>query len=242
MPNAKDYTVETGFLNIMVSGSYGTGKSTFLATAPTPGYVFDFDNQIAVYRGCDFDYGQFQLSPAGWAKFEVEFRKIKMAQKDGQFRSIIYDSTTGMIALAMERALSLDPKRSPTGGPLWNVHYQMVKNLVEGKIRQLLALPNCNHLLACHLKITQDMETGAIISIDPSLTGQLVNDVPAMFGEVYIAKTRQKGGKTQYKLQTVTKGHFKARSNLSGKVHLLPDEMENDYPTIIRTLKEKDNE
>jgi len=240
--NAKDYNIETGYLNVLAVGSYGTGKSTFFATFPTPGYLFDFDNQVAVYRGNDFEYSQYQLSPAGWAKFEADFRKVKEACKEGKYKTIIFDSATGMIALAMERALSLDPKRSPTGGPFWNVHYQMVKNLVEGKIRQLLSLPQSNHLLACHLKITQDMETGAVISIDPSLTGQLVNDVPAMFGEVYIAKTKQKGGKTQYKLQTVTKGHFKARSNLSGKVHLLPDEMENDYPTIMSTLKEKNNE
>jgi len=147
-----------------------------------------------------------------------------------------------MIALAMEKALSLDPKRSPTNGPLWNVHYQMVKNLIEGKIRQLLSLEGCNHLLSCHLKITQDMETGVVISIDPNLTGQLVNDVPAMFGEIYVARTKKKGGNTEYLIQTVTKGHLKARSNLSGKLHLLPDELPNEYDAIMQKVKGDSNE
>ena len=117
------------------------------------------------------------------------------------------------------------------------MHYQMVKNLMEGKIRQFVSLPNCNHLLACHLKVTQDMETGNIISIDPNLTGQLINDVPAMFGEIYILRPRQKGGRTKYMLSTVTKGHLKARSNLSGKMHLLPDEVENDYEALMGYLR-----
>ena len=122
------------------------------------------------------------------------------------------------------------------------MHYQMVKNLMEGKIRQFLSLPGCNHLLACHLKVTQDMETGTIISIDPNLTGQLINDVPAMFGEIYICRPRQKKGKTDYKIQTVTKGHFKARSNLSGKMHLLPDEVDNNYTAIMQYVKNKEEE
>ena len=119
------------------------------------------------------------------------------------------------------------------------MHYQMVKNLMEGKLRQFLSLPGCNHLLACHLKVTQDMETGTIISIDPNLTGQLINDVPAMFGEIYVLRPKQKGGKTSYKLATVTKGYLKARSNLSGKMHLLPDEVDNDYESIMKCLETK---
>lgn len=242
MPNAKDFNLEVSTLNVLVAGSYGSGKSTFFATFPTPAYLFDFDQQVAVYRGNDFEYSQYTMSPAGWAKFEADFRKVKAACREGKYKTVIFDSATGMIALAMERALSLDPKRSPAGGPLWNVHFQMVKNMLEGKIRQLLSLEGCNRLLACHLKVTQDMETGAIISIDPSLTGQLINDVPAMFGEIYIAKVIQKGGIVKYRLQTVTKGHLKARSNVSGKSHLLPDEMDNEYSEIIKHLKENNNE
>ena len=239
--SASNYDPLTGTMNVLAIGSYGSGKSTFFSTFPTPAFVFDFDNQIAVYRGNDFDYNQYPVSPIGWAKFEQDFREVKLLQKEGKYKTVIFDSGTGLTALAMEKALSLDPKRSPTGGPLWNVHFQMVKNLMEGKIRQLLSLPACNHLLACHLKIVQDMETGTVLSIDPSLTGQLVNDVPAMFGEVYILQPKQKGGKTQYCIQTVTKGHLKARSSLSGKLHLLPDLMANDYNAILSILKEKED-
>ena len=244
MKNTKDVTVENSAMNVLAVGDYGSGKSTLFASFPQPGFIFDFDNQIPVYRDGDWDYGQYPVSPKGWSDFEKDFREVKSSCKEGKYKTVIFDSATGMTALAMERAMSLDPKRSPTGGPLWNVHYQMVKNLMEGKMRQFLSLPGVNHLLACHLKVTQDMESGTIISIDPNLTGQLINDVPAMFGEIYVLKPKQKGGKTRYKIQTVTKGHLKARSNLSGKIHLLPDEVDNDYEAIMTHLlkKKPDNE
>jgi len=65
MPNAKDFDVTAETLNVMVVGSYGSGKSTFFTSFPTPGYLFDFDNQVAVYRGKDFDYSQYPMSPMG---------------------------------------------------------------------------------------------------------------------------------------------------------------------------------
>ena len=237
MKNTKDLEIKNSDMNVLIVGDYGSGKSTFFSSFPQPGFVFDFDNQIPVYREGDWDYGQYPVSPKGWAEFEKDFRVVRDRCKEGAYKTVVFDSATGMTALAMERALSLDPKRSPTGGPLWNVHYQMVKNLMEGKIRQFLSLPGCNHLLACHLKVTQDMETGSVVSIDPNLTGQLINDVPAMFGEIYVAKAKQKGKSTLYTIQTVTKGHLKARSNLSGKMHLLPDELENSYEGIIKRLE-----
>ena len=237
MRNTKDIIIEKALINVLAVGDYGSGKSTFFSSFPQPGFIFDFDNQIPIYRYGEWDYGQYSVNPKGWAQFEKDFKEVKTVCAEGKYKTVIFDSATGMTALAMERALSLDPKRSKTGGPLWNVHYQMVKNLIEGKIRQLLSLPGCNHLLACHLKVTQDMESGTIISIDPNLTGQLINDVPAMFGEIYILRPKQQGGKTKYKMTTVTKGHLKARSNLSGKLHLLPDEVDNDYGELMKHLK-----
>ena len=241
--NTKDVTPESEYLKIFLTGDFGTGKSCFASTCPTPGFIFDFDDGAQIYRNKDFDYESYPLSAAGWVKFEKDLREIKKDVEEGKYQTVIVDSTTSMTDIAMERALQLDPKRSATGGPLWNVHYQLVKNLMEGKLRQLVNLP-CNLVVIAHLKIIQDQETGAVIGIEPLLTGQLSTMLPGYFGEVYCAFSKQvaskkPGGKaeTVFYLRTLPRGYYKARSRLSGIERLLPDEIENNYDALQAALK-----
>lgn len=240
MPNAMEkQTVENR--KFFIIGGYGTGKSIFAASFPTPGFVFDFDNGIETYEGKDFDYEQYPLTREGWLKFEKDFKDVKEKATKGEYKTIIVDSTTSMTALAMEQAMHLDPKRSPTGGPLWNVHYQMVRNLMEGRLRQLTDLSRYCHIVTiAHINIIQDQESGSVIDIKPLLTGQLADIVPGYFSEVYYAITRRKEGKTEWLMQTVPVGLKMARSRASGKDHLLDDFIPNNYDAIIKQLKRKD--
>jgi hypothetical protein len=238
MANAKDLKPDTTFLKVFATGDFGTGKSVFASTFPTPGYVFDFDKGIEIYAGGDWEYNQFELSPPGWVAFEKKFREVRDRVKQGEFKTVVIDSTTSLSDMAMERALQLDPKRSATDGPLWNVHYQHVRNLMEPKLRGFTNW-NCNLVMIAHLKVTQDMETGAIISIDPLLTGQLAERVPGYFGEVYVFFTKNVQGKTEYRIRTVTRGHYKARSRLSGMKRLLHDEIPNHYEAVRGSYQKK---
>ena len=236
--SAKDVSVDTEWWKILLTGDFGTGKSVFASTCPTPGFVFDFDDTMQIYRGKDFDYVTFPQSSAGWVTFEKTVREVKADVLAGKYVTVVVDSTSNMTDTSMERALQLDPKRSVTGGPIWNVHYAMVKNLMEGKLRQIRDFP-CNIVLIVHLHIQRDEETGAIIGIDPLLTGQLSEMVPGKFGEVYCCFTRQVASKkvgdpptTQYYMRTVPRGHYKARSRLSGVERLLPDEIGNSFQAL----------
>lgn len=242
--NAKDVTFDSENIKVFLTGDYGTGKSVFASTFPTPGFVFDFDNRITSYRNRDFDYETFSLSAMGWVSFEKSLREVKQDVEDGKYKTVIIDSTTSMTDIAMERALQLDPKRSPTGGPIWNVHYVMVKNLMEGKLRQIINFP-CNVIVVAHLHIVQDQETGAVIGVEPLLTGTLSEMIPGYFGEVYCSFTKQvvskvagKPPETIYYLRTVPRGHYKARSVLSGKERLLPDEIPNNYKALVKAYEE----
>lgn len=237
MPSCKDMELTDTTLKCMVIGKAGTGKSVFASSFPTPGYILDFDKGAILYRGKDFDYDQFPISTAGWAEFEKRLKALEVEVKAGKYKTVIVDSTSTMTDIAMERALALDPKRSATGGPIWNVHYQMVRNLMEGKIQKIINL-NCNIVLISHVELTVDQETGAVISADPLLTGQLSIKVPGLFDEVYYATTKVKGGQTEFLLQTVTKGIFNARSRISGKQRILPDFVPNDYAEVIRLAAE----
>lgn len=242
--NAKDVSSDSENLKIFLTGDFGTGKSVFAASCPTPGFLFDFDAGIQTYRGKDFDYESYALSAPGWVKFEKDLREVKKEVEDGKYKTVVVDSTTSMTDIAMERALQLDPKRSTTGGPLWNVHYQLVKNLMEGKLRQIINLP-CNIVVIAHLSLIQDQETGAILGAEPLLTGQLAKMLPGYFGEVYCTFSKQvaskiPGGKakTEFYLRTLPRGYYKARSRLSGIERLLPDEISNTYQALQAALKE----
>jgi len=234
LPNAKDVSVNTEWLKVMGVGESGTGKSSFAASFPTPGFVFDFGKEILSYRGRDFDYEQYEVSAKGWGKFEQDYTTVKKDVVAGKYQSVIVDNVSAMTDVCMERAMQLDIKRSPTGGPLWNVHYQMVKNLMEGRLRQLLNL-DCNLVLIAHLDTIKD-EEGAVIGVEPSLTGKLSADVPSYFDEVYYHTVRREGGDNKWLVQTVPIGRNHGRSRSSGVERLLPDLVENNYNEIMAYL------
>lgn len=253
MPSAKDVTVSTEWLKVMCVGESGEGKSIFAASFPTPGFLFDFGKEVQSYKpdalnpDRDFFYEQYELSAAGWSKYEKDFVALSRCIKEGkrmpddsgkgQYQTVVVDNISAMTDVSMEKAMQLDPKRSATGGPLWNVHYQMVKNLMEGRIRQLLNL-DCNLVLITHLDVIKD-EDGAVIGVEPSLTGKLSADVPAYFDEVYYHTHKMEGGETKWYIQTVPIGRNHGRSRLSGKVGLLPKLVENDYNEVIAYLTGK---
>jgi len=233
--SAKDVHVSDKLFKILVIGDYGSGKSIFASTFPTPAFVFDFDKGILSYRGKDFDYTSYNIDPKGWIEFDKDFLEVKKAVAEGKYKTLIVDSTSTMSDLAMERALQLDPKRSTTNGPLWNVHYSIVKNLVEGKLRQIMQL-ECNIVIIAHLQVIKDEETGAVISTQPLLPGALAQKIPGYFDEVYYAFNRMKEGKPAFLLQTVSKGLYKARSRISGEKSILPSEIPNDYNELIKAI------
>ena len=148
MPNAQDVNVNSEWLKAMSVGESGTGKSIFASSFPTPGFIFDFGKEILSYRGLNFDYEQYDISATGWSKFERDFVAVKKAVDEKKYQTVILDNLSAMTDLCMEKALQLDSKRSPTGGPIWNVHFGMVKNLMEGRLRQMLNL-NCNLVFNC---------------------------------------------------------------------------------------------
>ena len=83
-----------------------------------------------------------------------------------------------------------------------------------------------NIVIIAHLQLIKDEETGAILGAQPLLPGQLSIKLPGYFDEVYYAFTKQKEGHAQYVLQTASKGHYKARSRISGEKHILPFELD----------------
>ena len=240
MNSTKDIKPNTSLIKVLITGDAATGKSVFASTFPTPGFLFDLDRGALTYRGRDFDFSNYELTAQSWVQFEKDLIEVSKLAKENKYQTIILDSTTALTELAMERALQIDPKRSPSGGPLWNSHYSIVKNLVEGKLRQILNLP-ANIVVITHLNIVKDDESGAVIDIQPLLTGQLSAKIYGYFDEVYCSFSRMKDSKVDYYLRTVPRGRYKARSRVSGKERLLPDEIPNDYSALTKAMSNVKN-
>jgi hypothetical protein len=256
MPSAKDLKPETEFLKCLVIGQPGTGKSEFASSFPTPGFVLDFDNGMLSYRGKDFDYETFLsgqqttkgqgVAPVGWVKFEKDLIQLQADVLAGKYKTVIVDSTTTMSDLAMERALQLNPQRSDTQGPVWNIHYSLVRNLMEGRLRQIIGM-NCNVVVNAHVETVKDDKTGAIIDVGPLLPGALTTKLPGYFDEVYYSTiktstTKAEAGKpgqsiTQFLLQTCPKGYYRARSRISGRERIIPEFVENNYSAIMEHVR-----
>lgn len=222
---------------IFIAGNMGTGKSSFAATWPTPMFVFDMDKKIRSYRTVkDLKYANYDFSPAGWVEFEKDFRIIQKQAMEHEYKTVVFDSCTAFMDLAMERALQLDPKRSSSQGPVWNVHYQIQRNLMEPKFRALLNFP-CNVIVIAHLQLQIDQETGAILGAEPLLTGQLSIRVPGYFEEVWLTFSKIKDQKPYYYLRLAPRGYYKARSTMSGIEGILPVELPNNYQAVAEAYR-----
>ncbi len=250
MPSALDIKPELEHLKCLVIGPPGTGKSEFASSFPTPAFCLDFDDGMLSYRGKDFDYETFlagqkaqkkipggpAVPPIGWVKFEKDLQQLQTDVAAGKYKTVIVDSTTTMTDLAMERALQLNPQRNECQGPVWNIHFALVRNLMEGRLRQIIGM-NCNVVVNSHVETIKDAASGAVIDVGPLLPGALTTKLPGYFDEVYysVIKTKTTKGadgkpssKTEFLLQTVPKGMFRARSRLSGKTGLLPSFVDNN--------------
>lgn len=233
-------TVPTS-LSILIYGDYGTGKSRLAASLPQPGYLLDFDD-------CAIDYSKGQwwredaiynkTSPVAtrWQVLRQELQNLQTGAVRGQdFKSLVLDSTTSLSRLALEYAMALNKSRGPDGGPIWNVHRAMAKNLVEEVIGGVLAFPGIKCVIA-HPEITKHEITGEIIG-QLNLPGKLTAEVPAMFDEVWVSvATKTKEGIT-YEVSFVPVGFYKARSRLRGLFNSKAQTAPNDFNIIVDILK-----
>lgn len=241
MPKISELNILDEPFRGLIYGNYNTGKSVFAASFPTPGKVFDLDKGAITYKdsGGDWDGEQYYIgaSPsATWARMHkdiLEFKK-EVLSPENKYKTCVFDSTTMMKEFAMAVALEKFPL--PLGKkPDRYIHYPIVASLISGLLIMLKELP-INLVVIGHVIEGKDEETKKDY-VYPAVPGQLRTILPAMFGEVWFAKTKKMaGGKIEYMLQTRREGLYDARSRLSGINNRLPLYVPNDYTKVMEII------
>jgi hypothetical protein len=234
------------FIKAMLCGATGSGKTQSAITLPKsrekPLLLIDYDGRWETVRD-EVEEGTVKLvelfdenmdSPKAWNKAE-ELRKELWAQarEEGGLRysGIIEDSLTSMGRLAMNLALTLDPKTGLGGAPA-KQHYSPQITFLVKHINSMRNLP-CHYILTSHFDLEKDEDDGAI-KILPKVTKSLRTEIPSWFNEVYMC-SREVGETEGIRYQWNTAG--------TGKLEFFKSTMNNKQaywndPVIINFKKQ----
>lgn len=226
---------------IMVYGNSGAGKTCAASTFPGPIHYSDFDGKISSVIGFltknnppklqEIEYDSFTdvTKAKGIRPYKAFLERLATLEKEvpGKYKTVVIDSLTTLSDSLMENIIAENPGiKGPVPGVPGMQHYLLLGFQFKQLIKRLLALP-CNVVMLGHIKVDKDENSGRIV-YRPMLSGQLPEQVPILFEEVYHAFVETKEGKTTYYAQTRPQGGYVARTQ---KVNL-PDKIELSYESI----------
>ena len=196
------------YINCLVYGDSGVGKTVLLGTAPKPLI-------LAVEKGIlslsDQDIPMFEIRNRDHLNEAYEWLDCS-AEAKKKYSTICIDSVSeaAEILLAEEKANNKDGRAA----------YGTMADLMAITIRSFIAL-KYHTVFTAKLKKLVDEDSGAI-SYMPSVPGQmLLNNLPYMFDEVLLMDIG-KNGKEEYRYLNTVKGRQYIAKDRSGK--LLPKE------------------
>jgi len=216
---------ETFLWKVFLAGSSGAGKTMSATTLPGRKLLVDFDNRADTVIGIErVDvypcHEPEPKSPKAWQKAE-RLRKVIVSEvRQGIFPydSIIFDGLTMLGRMALNWALTLDPKRGLGGAPAQQ-HYGPQMDNLSKYVLSTLALP-LNILWTGHIELIEEKDTGRHRNL-PKITGKLRTEVANWFSETYFCfRTPDSEGVLRYYWQTMGSGKnefFKSSVNQLGK-------------------------
>lgn len=214
------------YLNILLYGDFGTGKTQALSTAPKPIHIDSFDPggtktsalQSLIERGDIIVDNRYERDD--WKKPEAYAnwrRELRDREREGYFDYIgtyCVDSITRWALSMMYEIMSKGSKivkPHPGGTPVLQ-DYLLQQFNGASVLNQLMSLP-CHVIVTGHItrskdEVTGKMETGLM------LAGKFSDQTPLAFDEKYV--TRVDSGK--HVIQTKHDGYFSAESRIGGSV------------------------
>lgn len=222
----------TGKANVLVYGDYGTGKSTFIGTAPKPIWVHLFDSggmttaslQPMIESGDiiieDFTSDSWKQPEKfrAWERALTEMRRDKVFEAIGTFA---IDSITKWADSLMYEIIRMFGGGKNDFIPQQR-DYLLQQLTAVDYLEKLCDIP-CNLIVTGHIGLDKDevtgkMETGLFLS------GKLTTKVPLVFDEKWLTKVEGRGTELRHIVQTHNDGYYKAETRMGGEAFLQYEE------------------
>jgi len=208
--------------NVLLTGDFGTGKTTTCATAPRPILIDSFDpgGVMSVRKHlwsstnpngfilADTRYeNEDSQNPTAYDLWESTFLQRRREGLFDQIGTYVIDSGTNFSEACMNRILTKRKGGRQDGIP--NIQdYQVLILTIRDIVKACTSL-KCNFIFTCHLELVKDELSGRITQ-ELFVTGKLRGKLPLLFDEVYVCENRG----AERKLLTSNEGQFKARTRL----------------------------
>ncbi len=213
------------WVNVLVYGDFGTGKSQLASTAPTPVFIDCFDPggtktaalQPLIDRGDIVVESKWEKDSwkDPWAFRDWE-REMAERQKEGMFdhfATYMLDSVTKWADCMMFEILRRGTKGVTRKGQSPELQDYLVQQLTTVDwLGVLMSLP-CHVIVTGHMAFMKDELRGSI-ETGLLLAGKLTEKVPLVFDEKWISRVRSDG---DYKLQVHSDGRYKAETRMGGQ-------------------------
>lgn len=200
------------FLNVLVIGPWGTGKTTFAATFPDPIYIFDMNFGLQAIndtqKAIEYDTYTDENLQRPTAATAIE-GKLNEFLKECPYKTVVFDTTTDLADLMMNRILATNGR---PGGPAQLQDYLKLTDNFKQFIYKARAL-KCHVLFIAHEHIDRDENTGQMES-KPLLSNKLASRLGSMFNEVYYTSVVSKREGPEFKLLTGVQGIRKGKTHL----------------------------
>jgi len=237
----------TKYVNFLVYGGMGTGKTTSLATLPKPLLIHSFDpggtksisDEIKkgdIYVEC-FEKEDYH-SPTQfkrWAKTVADYERTGFFK---QFQSYAIDSLTALAEMCLFEIVRDKGSKDPDSPELQ--HYKVQSNRMRNIVASMQSIP-CHTAVVGHIEADKDEVSGAIKSV-LAITGKLSYKLPILYDEVYVAQTKRSSSGMNYGFLTRNTGIYEARTRIGANNKLDAIEPQN-FKEILRKagLPHEDN-
>ncbi len=258
LDQSKPYTTQTFW-----AGPPGTYKSTIISSVPKPLYVVFTDafgkalpylrrgnateRQVSpegvlfqeVYSKKDESKLLIRIeyfhdvdinNPTGFDDFEQRFASVDFEQ----YKSVAIDSYTSLEWMAKNKVEAM-PHAEDDG---WFVP-RIAKRCIERYVRSIFPGIPCNLFMVGHLTKERvnnkqgNNESTISHLFAPAAIGDLKEDLPRTFPEMYVVRVIREGGERKIILQTETSNRYAASTQLG-----IPDGIEIDEKTTYKQLLE----
>lgn len=216
--SAKDIVIPKN-INMMIYGDNTTGKTVCATTAPKPILMLDIDNRPQTYAGMDgIDYEIFSDS-GNTAKAYRDLSNILRSlsrEKDLKYKTIVVDSTTGLLDIMTDDLLGLSGTGSGAHEGLDLKHW----GTIDERFRKLFGIMralDCLTIAISHEQLFKDDLTGEITYATMHVGKKIAKKAPGYFDEIYRAFTEKdrRTKEVSYLLQVQRDRKYPARTSFN---------------------------